>query len=144
MITGTVQRFEGGAVTVNLGKTDALLPRSEQIPGDDLHPGERVRAVILDVRLPDMSGLDAFDEIRRIDPRLPVIVITAFAATETAIEAMKRGAFEYLLKPLDLGQLREVLGKALEQGRRTNVPALVGDEEGPADAPADDKPTPEV
>jgi len=49
LITGTVQRFEGGAVTVNLGKTDALLPRPEQIPGDDLHPGERVRAVIKEV-----------------------------------------------------------------------------------------------
>src|SRR5262245_10648565 len=103
---------------------------------------ERVRssrpdAVILDVRLPDMSGLDAFDEIRRIDPRLPVIVITAFAATETAIEAMKRGAFEYLLKPLDLRQLREVLAKAIEQSRCTHVPALVDDEEGPAEAVAD-------
>ncbi|HWE35844.1 MAG TPA: transcription termination factor NusA [Isosphaeraceae bacterium] len=50
LITGTVQRFEGGAVTVNLGKTDALLPRSEQIPGESHHPGERVRAIILDVR----------------------------------------------------------------------------------------------
>jgi N utilization substance protein A len=50
LVTGTVQRFEGGAVTVNLGKTDALLPRSEQIPGESHHPGERVRAVILDVR----------------------------------------------------------------------------------------------
>ena len=50
LITGTVQRFEGGAVTVNLGKTDALLPRSEQIPGESHHPSERVRAVILDVR----------------------------------------------------------------------------------------------
>jgi len=50
LITGTVQRFEGGAVTVNLGKTDALLPRSEQIPGESHHPGERVRGVILDVR----------------------------------------------------------------------------------------------
>ena len=50
MITGTIQRFEGGAVTVNLGKTDALLPRSEQIPGESHHPGERVRAIILDVR----------------------------------------------------------------------------------------------
>jgi transcription termination/antitermination protein NusA len=50
LITGTIQRFEGGAVTVNLGKTDALLPRSEQIPGESHHPGERVRAVILDVR----------------------------------------------------------------------------------------------
>src|SRR5580704_14187935 len=58
-------------------------------------------AVIVDVRLPDMSGLDAYDRIRQIDPRLPVIVITAFARTETAIEAMRRGAFEYLLKPVD-------------------------------------------
>lgn len=50
LITGTVQRFEGGAVTVNLGKTDGLLPRSEQIPGESHHPGERVRAVILEVK----------------------------------------------------------------------------------------------
>ncbi|MFO0891434.1 MAG: sigma-54 dependent transcriptional regulator [Isosphaeraceae bacterium] len=103
---------------------------------------ERVRqdrpdAVILDVRLPDRSGLDAFDEIRRIDPRLPVVVVTAFATTETAIEAMKRGAFEYLLKPLDLRQLREVLGKALEQSRLAHVPALLDDEAEPSDAVAD-------
>lgn len=50
MVTGTVRRFEGGAVTVDLGKTEALLPRSEQIPGESHHPGERVRAIILDVR----------------------------------------------------------------------------------------------
>jgi transcription termination/antitermination protein NusA len=50
MVTGTVQRFEGGAVLVNLGKTDALLPRSEQIPGESHHPGERVRAVVLEVK----------------------------------------------------------------------------------------------
>ncbi len=50
MVTGTVRRFEGGAVTVDLGKTEGLLPRSEQIPGESHHPGERVRAIILDVR----------------------------------------------------------------------------------------------
>jgi N utilization substance protein A len=50
LVTGTVQRFEKGAVTVNLGKTDALLPRSEQIPGESHQPGERVRTLILDVR----------------------------------------------------------------------------------------------
>src|SRR4051812_18693613 len=50
LMTGTVQRFEGGAVIVNLGKTDALLPRGEQIPGESHHPNERVRATILDVR----------------------------------------------------------------------------------------------
>ncbi len=51
LLTGTVKRFEGGAVTVDLGRDrDALLPRSEQIPGESHQPGERVRAVILDVR----------------------------------------------------------------------------------------------
>ncbi|MGP0070245.1 MAG: transcription termination factor NusA [Isosphaeraceae bacterium] len=50
LMTGTVQRFEGGAVIVNLGKTDAILPRSEQIPGESYHPNERIRAIILDVR----------------------------------------------------------------------------------------------
>ncbi len=50
MITGTVQRFDGGAVTVNLGKTDALLPKSEQIAGESHQPGERIRAVVLEVR----------------------------------------------------------------------------------------------
>src|SRR5262245_66670566 len=55
--------------------------------------------VIMDVRLPDMSGLDAFLKIRKIDSRLPVIIITANATTDTAIEAMKRGAFDYLVEP---------------------------------------------
>jgi N utilization substance protein A len=50
LMTGTVQRFEGGAVIVNLGKTDAILPRSEQIPGESYHANERIRAIILDVR----------------------------------------------------------------------------------------------
>ncbi len=69
-------------------------------------------AVILDVRLPDMSGLDAYRQIRQIDARLPVIIITAHGTTETAIEAMKLGAFDYLLKPLDLDQLRDVVARA--------------------------------
>src|SRR5690349_5854782 len=68
----------------------------------------RTDVVILDVRLPDLSGLEVFDRIRAGDPHLPVIMITAFAATETAIEAMKRGAFEYLVKPVDLHDLREL------------------------------------
>ncbi|MGH7194464.1 MAG: sigma-54-dependent transcriptional regulator, partial [Candidatus Saccharimonadales bacterium] len=93
-------------------------------------------AVILDVRLPDMSGLDAYDLIRRIDSRLPVIVITAFAKTETAIEAMRRGAFEYLLKPVDFRRLREVVAKALEVSRLSHVPAVISDEE-PEDVAGD-------
>ena len=85
--------------------------------------------VLLDVRLPDMSGLDAFDRIRQIDPRIPVIIITAHATTETAIEAMKRGAFEYMLKPLDLTQLRETVAKAIRLSHLSHVPAIFTQED---------------
>jgi DNA-binding NtrC family response regulator len=85
----------------------------------DHHPD----AVVLDVRLPDMSGLDAFRQIHEFDPRLPVTIITAHGTTETAIEAMKRGAYEYLLKPLDLPQLRYVVAKAIQLSRLTHAPA---------------------
>src|SRR6266849_191128 len=50
LVHGTVQRFEGGAATVTLGKSEAILPRGEQIPGETHHVGERIKAVILDVR----------------------------------------------------------------------------------------------
>jgi nitrogen regulation protein NR(I) len=85
---------------------------------------QRPDAVILDVRLSDLSGLEVFDRIRQIDPRLPIIIITAFATTETAIEAMKRGAFEYLLKPIDFHQLREVVQRAIELSRFRHIPAV--------------------
>jgi DNA-binding NtrC family response regulator len=94
----------------------------------------RPDAVILDVRLTDMSGMDVFDRIREIDARLPVLIITAYAATDTAIEAMKRGAFEYLLKPVDFNQLREVVQRALELSRFRHVPAVFGDQDPAPDA----------
>ena len=92
----------------------------------------RPDAVVLDVRLPDMSGLDAYQVIRQVDPRLPVIVITAFSTTNTAIEAMKMGAFEYLLKPLELDHLTDLVDRAFEIGRLMRVPATIpgGDEPG--------------
>ncbi len=71
-------------------------------------------AVLLDVRLPDMSGLDAFVVIQKVDPLVPVIMMTAFATTDTAIEAMKRGAFDYLTKPVELKHLRSIVSRALD------------------------------
>lgn len=88
-------------------------------------------AVILDVRLPDMSGLEAYRLLRKFDARLPVIVITAHGTTETAIEAMKLGAFEYLLKPLDLAQLRDVVARALHTSRISRVPAMYDESQQP-------------
>jgi two-component system nitrogen regulation response regulator GlnG len=105
--------------------------------GIDLARERSPDAVILDVRLPDLPGLEAFDQLRAIDPRLPVIFITASAATETAIEAMKRGAFEYLLKPVDFCRLREVVGRAVEVSRLAHVPAVFECEGAEDDAAVD-------
>jgi two-component system nitrogen regulation response regulator GlnG len=104
--------------------------------GIELVEQQQPDAVILDVRLPDMTGLEAFDRIRRLDPRLPVVIITAYATTETAIEAMKQGAFEYLLKPLDFHQLRDVVTQALELSRLSHVPAVF-EEAAPAEGAVD-------
>jgi two-component system nitrogen regulation response regulator GlnG len=71
-------------------------------------------AVILDVMLPDQPGLDVFAELRKIDPRLPVIFITAGGNSATAIEAMQQGALDYLTKPLDFVRVKQVVEKAFK------------------------------
>src|SRR5205814_9059750 len=86
--------------------------------------------VLLDVMLPDLSGLEAFREIRRRDPRLPVIFITVSNDSDTAIEAVQDGAYDYLLKPLDLARVREVAHLALESRRRMNVPVTFSNGDG--------------
>ncbi|TMQ34619.1 MAG: sigma-54-dependent Fis family transcriptional regulator [Planctomycetota bacterium] len=83
--------------------------------------------IILDVRLPDMSGLEALRSLRALDARSPVIFITGKSTTDTAIEAMKLGAYEYLLKPLELAQLRQVIQRALDISRLMHVPAVVAE-----------------
>src|SRR4051812_30155327 len=91
---------------------------------------ERVRAhppdvILLDLRLPDQSGLDVFQGIRTFDARIPVVFVTTIKTADTAIEAMKLGAFDYLFKPLDLGQVRKVVGEAVEVSKRMRALAVV-------------------
>ena len=83
--------------------------------------------VLLDLRLPDQSGLEVYQQIRRLDARIPVIFVTMAKAADAAIEAMKQGAYDYLFKPLDLHQLRRVVGEALEVARRMRQPAVVAE-----------------
>ena len=72
--------------------------------------------VVLDVQMSGMSGLEAFARIREIDATLPVIVMTAYGTTETAIEATKLGAFDYILKPFDIAGVLDIITHALEAG----------------------------
>jgi two-component system nitrogen regulation response regulator GlnG len=86
---------------------------------------QRPDVVVLDLQLPDRSGLEVFQDIQALDPRRPVIFITAHGTTETALEAMKRGAFDYLVKPVDLERLTQLLGRAFDAARLMHVPAVL-------------------
>jgi two-component system nitrogen regulation response regulator GlnG len=90
--------------------------------------------ILLDLRLPDQSGLEVYRQIRQLDARIPVIFITLAKAADAAIEAMKQGAYDYLFKPLELPQLRRVAGAALDVARSMRAPAVV----------AEDAPDPDV
>lgn len=78
--------------------------------------------VILDMRLPGMNGFETFKVIHEIEPKLPVIIMTAYGTTETAIEATKMGAFDYILKPFDIPDMLTVIGQAIEAGRFMRSP----------------------
>ena len=73
--------------------------------------------VISDIRMAGITGLETLRRIRALDPRLPVILMTAYGTTQTAIEAMKLGAYDYLLKPFDVPRLKELVFQALKAAR---------------------------
>src|SRR5256712_1884666 len=79
--------------------------------------GEAFDVVITDMKLPGLSGLDLVRELHGIQPRLPIILITAHGTTETAIEATKAGAYDYLLKPFEIPELIDLVEKAVASRR---------------------------
>ncbi len=111
------QAFAGPEVT--------LLTASSAAEGVRAVERDRPDVVILDINLPDASGLEAFRRIHRIDPKAPVIFITGHGTMATAIEAMRLGAYEYLLKPLELDQLTDLVERAFEISRLMRVPAVI-------------------
>jgi two-component system response regulator PilR (NtrC family) len=74
-------------------------------------------AAIVDVMLPEMGGLDVLDELKKVDPELIVLMITAYASVETAITAMKKGAFDYVTKPFKHEEVLHILRNGLNQRR---------------------------
>lgn len=95
--------------------------------GLDLVRSDAPDVILLDLRLPDQPGLEVFQQIRQLDARIPVIFVTMAKTADTAIEAMKQGAYDYLFKPLDLNELRRVVGEALEVARRMREPTVLAD-----------------
>jgi two-component system nitrogen regulation response regulator GlnG len=114
--------FEGEGVQVLTARTAAegLEKAREQSP----------EVIVLDLQLPDRSGLELFTDLQGLDSKRPVIFITAHGTTDTAIEAMKAGAFDYLVKPVDLDRLSQVLARAFDAARLMRVPAILPAEEG--------------
>jgi len=84
--------------------------------------------ILLDLMLPDQSGLEVYRQIRAIDARIPVIFITMAKTADTAIEAMKHGAFNYLHKPLALAQLSQTVREACEVAQRMRSPVLLNED----------------
>ncbi len=83
-------------------------------------------AVVMDVRMSGISGLEAYAAMREIEPRLPVIIMTAYGTTEIAIEATKMGAYDYILKPFDIPEILKLIDKAVAAGRSMRSRVAVG------------------
>jgi DNA-binding NtrC family response regulator len=75
--------------------------------------------VLLDIKMPGMDGMELLEHIRKIDERIAVIMITAFASVETAVESLKLGAFDYVTKPIDPDELTHLVRRAMESRRLT-------------------------
>jgi len=103
-------RREGHLVSIASGASEAR----------DCLDVEEVDLVISDMQMPDGSGLDVLRAVQQVCPEVPVIMITAFATTDSAISAMKDGAYDYVTKPFKVDELGVVVSKALEKKRLTS------------------------
>jgi DNA-binding NtrC family response regulator len=108
-------------------QSDTLEIRTAQteLQGLELARYFRPDVVILDLHLPGTGGMNLLDKLWELDAPLPVTLITAYATTaETAVEAMRRGAVDWLLKPVDCFQLRVAVQRGLQRGRPRHVPIV--------------------
>src|SRR6202521_5237230 len=95
-----------------------ILTASDPEQGLDLVYNKHPQIVLTDLVMPNLSGMDVLERIMEFDPSTEVILMTAHYSTETAVEAIKKGASDYLNKPISLASLRERVGKLVEQARK--------------------------
>jgi len=99
-----------------------VLAASDPAQALEMISGEAPDAILLDIMLPEISGLELFPKIESLAPKLPVIFITSGGASEVAIQAMRLGAHDFLLKPLELEQVREKVEQMFEISRLMRQP----------------------
>ncbi len=75
---------------------------------------------IIDLQLKERDGISVMEDVHKITPDIPVIILTAYGSIENAVEAMNKGAFDYMTKPFDSGELLFQIKKALKNGRESN------------------------
>src|SRR3982075_2565058 len=103
---------------LNLGDDGfKTLSAGDAETGLKLLASEPVHLVLTDLKLPGMSGLEFLHTAKQQNPALPIVVMTAFGSVETAVEAMKAGASDYVLKPFSLAEMRMVVHKELDNSR---------------------------
>jgi len=90
---------------------------------------QEIDVVISDIMMPDFSGVDLLQEAKQFAPDTIFIMITAFASTETAIEALQHGAYDYVTKPFGMEELRSIVQQALETKKNRTVPPAVTPDE---------------
>lgn len=106
-----------------------VLTANNAAKGEALFLEAKPDVVVIDLSLPDTSGLECFKRLREVDPRVPVIFITGHGTVESAIEATKLGAYDYLFKPLELDEMRTLLKKAFNLSRMVRVQPVLADED---------------
>jgi two-component system response regulator PilR (NtrC family) len=87
-----------------------------------LLPDYDVDIVVTDIRMPGMSGIELLEEIKESRPRLPVIMITAFASPDDAVVAMKNGAFDYISKPFNVDEIKAIIESATSKRHKAGRP----------------------
>ena len=105
----------------------AVVTAETAAEGLSLFTKKRPDVIMLDIGLPDQSGLEVLRQLQDLNPKVPVILMTGRGTTETAIEAMRLGAYDYTVKPLNAEPLRQLIQGAFEMSRLMQVPAEVAD-----------------
>jgi two-component system, NtrC family, response regulator HydG len=117
-LIGTIALAEGFDVATTVSGEDAMKQLRER-PSD---------LVLVDLRMPGITGIDVLRAIREANPRVKVVLMTGFGTIDTAVEAVKLGAMDFLTKPFDLARLRQLLATVREEAeQRRAVLALEGD-----------------